>query len=198
MGRSGEMEEYIKEFRIDRMEIKRKYMENKCLQLETSLKEKIKLLIDEQVQRQREGSSGKIKFLFLCRLMSSGYTESYESLIGLSNNMLYLDEKKSTTLWYPQVIYENIALDVLENEKLLRKKFIQIEESELFLLKQKLLFDDWILLQEYFTSSIKKLFYLITESHLRLEDEILILCGDYMDNMRIVWHRNTKEGDSYE
>ena len=46
--------------------------------------------------------------------MSSDYTESYESILGMSSSTLYLDEKRSQVYWIPECIYETIDKDMVE------------------------------------------------------------------------------------
>ena len=59
-------------------------------------------------------------------------------------------------------------------------------------IKKKLICDDWILLQECFRNLLDQSISLIMDSSLRTENEILILCGDYMDNLKIIGHEDTE------
>ncbi|SEU23048.1 hypothetical protein SAMN05443270_3565 [Lacrimispora sphenoides] len=192
MDRRKEMEEYLKDYRTERLRIKKIYLENNLIKLESAFHEKLDILIAEQLQRQKEDNAVKLKNIFLCRLISSGYTESYETILGMSSVMLYMDEKKSLVYWYPELVYENIVQDMEAVEKLLRIKFLRLEDFELFFLKQKLLYDDWTLLQECFRNLFKQAVSLIMDSPLRLENEFLILSGDYMDNLKIIDHKVTE------
>jgi hypothetical protein len=192
MDRRKEMEEYLKDYRTERLKIKKIYLENNLIKLESAFNEKLNILIVEQLQRQKEDNAVKLKNIFLCRLISSGYTESYEVILGMSSDMLYMDEKKSMVYWYPELVYENIVRDFDAVEKLLRIKFLRLEDFELFFLKQKLLYDDWTLLQECFRNLFKQSVSLIIDSPLRLENEVLILSGDYMDNLKIIDHKETE------
>jgi len=186
------MEEYLKEYRTERLKIKKIYLEKNLIKLESAFHEKLNSLIADQLQRQKEDNAVKLKDIFLCRLISSGYTESYETILGMSSVMLYMDEKKSQVYWYPELVYENIVQDMDAVEKLLRIKFLRLEDFELFFLKQKLLYDDWTLLQECFRNLFKQSVSLIMDSPLRLENEVLILSGDYMDNLKIIDHKETE------
>ncbi|HCD45544.1 MAG TPA: hypothetical protein DEQ64_17805 [Lachnoclostridium sp.] len=192
MDRRKKMEEYLKDYRTERLKIKKIYLENNLIKLESAFHEKLDILIAEQLQRQKEDNAVKLKNIFLCRLISSGYTESYDVILGMSNVMLYMDEKKSQVYWYPELVYENIVQDMDAVEKLLRIKFLRLEDFELFFLKQKLLYDDWTLLQECFRNLFKQAVSLIMDSPLRLENEFLILSGDYMDNLKIIDHKVTE------
>lgn len=192
MDRRKEMEEYLKEYRTERLKIKKIYLENNLIKLESAFHEKLNILIAEQLQRQKEDNAVKLKNIFLCRLISSGYTESYETILGMSSVMLYMDEKKSQVYWYPELVYENIVQDMDAVEKLLRIKFLRLEDFELFSLKQKLLYDDWTLLQECFRNLFKQSVSLIMNSPLRLENEVLILSGGYMDSLKIIDHKVTE------
>ncbi|WP_143322416.1 hypothetical protein [Clostridium sp. HBUAS56010] len=192
MDRRQEMEEYLKKYREERLEIKKGYLMNNLSDMEKEFYNKIDLLISSQKERQSEDETVKLKDIFLCRLLSSGYTESYEVILGMSNDMLYLDERKSQVYWYPELVYKDMVQDMNTVEKLIRKKFLRVESSELFYLKQKLLCDDWILLQECFRNLLKQSLHLLMDSSLRLEKEILVLCGDYMDNLKIIGHQDTE------
>lgn len=192
MDRRKEMEEYLKEYRTERLKIKKIYLENNLIKLESAFHEKLNILIAEQLQRQKEDNAVKLKNIFLCRLISSGYTESYETILGMSSVMLYMDEKKSQVYWYPELVYENIVQDMDAVEKLLRIKFLRLEDFELFSLKQKLLYDDWTLLQECFRNLFKQSVSLIMNSPLRLENEVQILSGGYMDSLKIIDHKVTE------
>lgn len=192
MDRRKEMEEYLKDYRTERLKIKKIYLENNLIKLESAFHEKLNILIAEQLQRQKEDNAVKLKNIFLCRLISSSYTESYETILGMSSVMLYMDEKKSQVYWYPELVYENIVQDMDAVEKLLRIKFLRLEDFERFFLKQKLLYDDWTLLQECFRNLFKQSVSLIMNSPLRLDNEVLILSGDYMDNLKIIDHKVTE------
>ena len=104
----------------------------------------------------------------------------------MSSSTLYLDEKRSQVYWIPECIYETIDKDMVEAEKILRRKFICIQEFELFYIKRKLLDDDWKLLKKVFVTLSKQSMNLIMNSSLKLDDEFLLLCGNYMENLKIM------------
>lgn len=195
MGRKKELEEYIKEYRQSRKIIKQKDVSESVLKLIPLYKDKLNSLINDQKEKQRGNEDRKVKFIFLCQLLSSSYTGSNEVILGMSDSMLYLDEKKSQVYWCPDFIYQNIDTDMVEVEKILRKKFIRLQEFELFYIKQKLINDDWDLLQECFCNMSEQSLNIILNSQLQLEDEVVFLCGNYMDNMKIIW-RTGKENNN--
>lgn len=78
----------------EQFENKRAYLQQITEKLIPAFQSKLNILILEQINRQKEENAYKIKCIFLCRVMSSCYTESYEVILGISNSMLYLDEKK--------------------------------------------------------------------------------------------------------
>lgn len=192
MDRSKDIEEYLKEYRDERLKQKRIYLTNNICRIEPEFHKKLDLLISKQLNRQEDDLAAKLNYIYLCHLKSSDYTESYKAILGFSNTMLYLDEKRSQAYWYPELIYENLVRDMDSIEKLLRKKFVRLENFELLALKQKILNDDWILFQECFKTLLNRSVSIILNSSLRLADEILILCGDYMDNLKIVGHVNSE------
>lgn len=190
--RNKDIEEYLKEYRNERLEQKRIYLTKNICKIEPEFQKKLNLLISEQLYRQEDDAAAKLNYIYLCHLKSSDYTESYKAIFGFSNPMLYLDEKKSQSYWYPELIYKNISEDMNTIEKLLRNKFVRLEIFELLTLKKKILNDDWILFQECYRTLLNQSISIVLNSSLRLADEILILCGDYMDNLRIIGHVNTE------
>lgn len=187
MDRKADIAEYLNEYRQQRKKAKQRCLDENNDRLMPLFLQKLNDLIADQLQRRREGTAEKIKFIFLCRLLSSGYTESYESVLGMSSDMLYLDEKKSLVFWHPAPLYTNIDKDMEEAEKLLRRDFTLLDSFELFYVKQLLLDDDWGLLKNQFPVLAGRTVGLLIDSMLDLEDEISFLCGNYMDNMEIVW-----------
>ncbi|PPK81372.1 hypothetical protein BXY41_104174 [Lacrimispora xylanisolvens] len=192
MNRCNELEECIEEYRKVRIEKKSDYLANNLTSMETLFYEKLELLVKEQTSLQESETEREVKYFYLCRLMSSEYTESYESVLGLSTQMLYLDEQKSQVYWFPHLIYKNIQMDMKEVEQIVRKKFLRLEASELFYLKRKLLGDDWNLLQKCFSDLIKGAMEVFMNRSLKLEKELVVLSGNYMDHLQIVWHGDTE------
>lgn len=192
MERKKDMEEYLKDYRINRFEDKRARLNQYESKLSLTFQNKLKTLIIEQENRQKENSEDKIKCFYFCRLMSSVYTESYESILGMSSSTLYLDEKRSQIYWFTECIYETIDKDMVEAEKILRRKFIRIQEFDLFYIKRKLLDDDWKLLKKVFVTLSKQSMNLIMNSSLKLDDEFLFLCGNYMENLKIMLQARVK------
>ena len=190
--RNKDIEEYLKEYRNERLKLKRTYLTKNMCNMAPVFCKKLNLLISEQLNRQEDDKEAILNYIYLCHLKSSDYTESFKAIFGCSNSMLYLDEKKSQCYWYPELIYKNISEDMNTIEKLLRNKFVRLEKFELLTFKQKILNDDWNLFQECFRTLLNQYFSIVLDSSLRLADEILLLCGDYMDNLRIVGHVNTE------
>lgn len=192
MNRCNELEECIEEYRKVRIEKKSDYLANNLTSMETLFYEKLELLVKEQTSLQESETEREVKYFYLCRLMSSEYTENYESVLGLSTQMLYLDEQKSQVYWFPHLIYKNIQMDMKEVEQIVRKKFLRLEASELFYLKRKLLGDDWNLLQKCFSDLIKGAVEVFMNRSLKLEKELVVLSGNYMDHLQIMWHGDTE------
>lgn len=192
MNRYNELEEWIEEYRKVRIEKKSDYLANNLSSMEMLFYEKLDLLVKEQTSLQKSETEREVKYFYLCRLMSSEYTESYESVLGLSTQMLYLDEQKSQVYWFPHMIYENIQMDMKEVEQIVRKKFLRLEVAELFYLKRKLLGDDWNLLQQCFSDLIKGAMDVFMNRSLKLEKELVVLSGNYMDHLQVVWHGDTE------
>lgn len=194
MDRREDLEEYLREYLEKRMKLKKEFLLIGETHMEPVFREKLASLVKAQVRKQSEKKQNKIRYFFLCRLISSGYTGSHQTLLGLSNSMLYLDENKSYIYWYPEQLYADIEADMKEAEVQLRKKFIRLEDYELLHMRRKLLYDDWGLLQESFQRLITKSIYLITDSPLILENELLVLCGNYMEELDAKWCITTEGG----
>lgn len=193
-----ELEYYIKKYREERINKNNRILGDKNKELKLEFYSKLNKLIDEQVIHQNNGDQNKIKHISLCRLISSCYTGSYESYLWLSNSQLYYDNYKSYVYWKPAFIYDSIDNDMMEIEKLLRVRFVHIEAYELFALKRKLILDDWITFEKYFCNLVKASKGEIINSSLKVEDEILILYGDYMERLQIIGRIGITKGEGYE
>ena len=192
MKRISEMENSVKKNWCLRTNVKRKFLNEHYMELKPDFDEKLYNLFEQQKNRSKHIKGRKIQSIYLNRLLSSVYTESYESMLGMSGPTLYLDEKRSQVYWIPECIYETIDKDMVEAEKILRRKFICIQEFELFYIKRKLLDDDWKLLKKVFVTLSKQSMNLIMNSSLKLDDEFLLFCGNYMDNLKILLQARVK------
>ena len=186
MERFTSMEKSIYQYRMERRNNKQEYLNNKYLLLIPSLLALLGRLADEQISKQGTEEQGKVKYIIFQRLLTSEQTGSFEIYVGLSDAMLYLDEEMDYLFWKPELLYEDIDQAVWEIKQILSKEYVQIEEHELLCLKQKLFLDDW----ELFVGILKKIageiVGEIAKSSLLLEDEIQILCGNYMDRLDII------------
>ena len=186
MERMKALEAYIREFWDEKMEQRKRDIEGQQQHLKQELCQQLFVLIEEQEKEQKKGIQEAIKYLFLCRLSSSGYTNSYEAMLGLSNSLLYLDQNKSYTYWYPKQIYSTVDKDLEEVFNQLKKNFIRIEKYELFYLKQRLLLDNWDMLVQVFTEALDCVFDQFEHSSLVLDRVVMVLCGNYMEQLQIV------------
>lgn len=187
MKRYEVMVENIKDYRHERKNEKRKYLNDHYDNMLSMLLAVEGKLIQDVEKRQIMNEQGEIKYLIFHRLLSSGYTGSYEISMAMSNAALYLDENMSNRYWKPEIIYQNLEEDMKQVRHILSDKYTRIEEYELLRLKQFLLLDDW----EIFCEALKKMAEGLAErmkdSPLQLEDEIQILYGDYMDRLDIAY-----------
>ena len=187
MERFTSMEKSIYQYRMERRNNKQEYLNNKCESLIPSLLAVLGSLADEQISKQDLEEQGKVKYIIFQHLLSSERTGSFEIYVGMSDAMLYLDEEMDYLFWKPELLYEDIDKAMQEIEEILRKEYVQIEEYELLHLKQKLLLDDWKLLVGMLKKIAGEIVEEITKSSLLLEDEIQILCGNYMDRLDIIY-----------
>ena len=186
MARNKELEEYLEEFRKNRSFQKQERLQEYSQILSLDFQGKIDVLLKEQLRRQEKKEQDKIKYIYLFQLASSFYTESFEALLGISNEKLYLDEYQSQIFWCPRVVYENIEEDMAAAEKSIRRKFVRIEDFELTHIKRKLLSDDWGIVQAIFRILSEQAIDSIRKTSLMLQDEVFFLCGDYMDEIKAV------------
>ena len=142
MDRRKELEDYLEEYRKKRGEKKRERLKEQENQMFSAIEGGLKLLIEKHGRKQREEGENRVNYVFLCRLLSSSYTDSREIVLGMSDSFLYLDERKSLVCWSLPVLYEGIEEDMAQVRKLLQKSFIRLEEFELFYIKKKLLDDN--------------------------------------------------------
>ncbi len=197
MDRKKDMEQYIEEYRAERIRLKKMNLEAIRAKLQPLFKEKLKQLAADQL-RKRRGSPEKAEALYLCRLLSSGYTESYESVLGLGGSLLFLDKRRSETYWCPEYLYKDLESDMEEVKKRLKKKFIRIEEYELLYLKQRLLEDDWEILEACFLELVSSAAPVLRESGLKTGAELKVMSGSYMEQLKLqgslaVWPAGDKE-----
>ncbi len=186
MKRISEMENSVKKNWCLRTNVKRKFLNEHYMELKPDFDEKLYNLFEQQKNRSKHIKGRKIQSIYLNRLLSSVYTESYEAVLGAANSDLYLDENKSEIYWYPDLVYKNIDKDIKDVEVSLRKEYIHLEEFEIFQLKKILLNDDWKLLQEIFLYLLKNSVELIANYSIILEKEIQIFSGDYMDRPEVL------------
>lgn len=184
---SEELEDYVNDYRIKRIEQKRRMLNTDRSELNRLFCEALDDLIGQQADRRRNGEPKKIRYVYLCRLASSRYTGSYKALLGMSDSMLYLDDRKTEFLWYPEPIYQNMKRDMDKVRDMLGEGKQRAGDDELFVWKQKLLEDDWELLKEQFSELIQENFYRMIRNSLVIEEHFSALCGDYMERLPIVW-----------
>lgn len=183
---SEELESCINDYRTKRIEQKKQMLNTDRTELNRLFCEALDNLIGQQLDRQKHGELNKIRYMYLCRLASSGYTKSYKTLLGMSDSMLYLDGKKTEVLWYPAPIYQNMKRDMDKVRDLMERKK-RVGDNELVVWKQKLLEDDWELLKGQFPVLIQENFHRIIQKSLIMEECFSALCGDYMERLAIVW-----------
>lgn len=198
MNRSVEMEAYLQDYRIQRTMLKREKLDKGCNYYTESFKKQVELLIDKQILRQQEKTQNAVKYIIFCNLLTSGYTHSYEIALGLADERLYLDEKLNWAYWRPEYIYTEMDQDLKEMTRLLREKFVRIEQYELLYLQRRLLMDDWELFIEYLSKISDALLDRIIDSQLFLEQELEILYGGYMEEPNAAYKIVIKEREEHK
>lgn len=196
MDRYAELEKEIRDYRAERMKAKEEYLHNHYRLLFPSLFATLDTLIQEQMNQQKESGQEKIKNLSFHRLLSSGYTKSYEIAIGMSSEKLYLDEQMLYVYWKPELIYQNIERDMEEIRKCLNEKFVRLEDAELLHIKQKILSDDWNLFCDFLLKMADEVAERILSSSLLLDAELQILYGNYMDRLNVAGRFRTERMDN--
>lgn len=189
------MKEYLQEYFVSRVAVKREcLLENDVIVLEKSFKEVLKKLVDDQILKQIGDRKQVISAIFMCHLISSDYTGSYDSILGLCSPQIYLDEFGSSIYWRPPCLFDSIEKDMEEVKKYLYKSFVRIEEYEFLQIKLKLLHDNRELLKEIIPRLIHKNSEIIINSSLRMDDELLILHGVYMERLQVIGHVKANYG----
>ena len=89
MDRIQELEQWVRTPWTERTRIKRDFLMEHYEELVPDFQEALIHLIDRQ---SKKNSMGKIQYIYLNRLLSSVYTESYISIIGMAGSELFLDE----------------------------------------------------------------------------------------------------------
>jgi len=196
MDRRKDLEDYLEEYRKKRGEKKRERLKEQENQMFSAIEGGLKLLIEKHGRKQREEGENRVNYVFLCRLLSSSYTDSREIVLGMSDSFLYLDERKSLVCWSLPVLYEGIEEEMAQVRKLLQKRFIRLEEFELFYIKKKLLDDNWEQFQDSVSFLAGQAAGVLAHSGILLEDEVIFLYGNYMDDMKIAGTlRRKKDGE---
>lgn len=185
MERFANMEKSISQYRKERKSKKQEYLNSKYEMLRASLMDILSGLMQE-IEEQRI-----IKYVIFQRLLSCERTGSYEIYVGMNAAMLYLDEEMEHTFWSPELLHEDMDKAMQDIEKILGKEYIHIEEYELLYLRQKVLLDDWKLLVGILKKMAGDIAENIMKSPIKLEDEIEILCGNYMDRLDIIYKAKT-------
>ena len=175
MDRRKDLEDYLEEYRKKRGEKKRERLKEQENQMFSAIEGGLKLLIEKHGRKQREEGENRVNYVFLCRLLSSSYTDSREIVLGMSDSFLYLDERKSLVCWSLSVLYEGIEEDMAQVRKLLQKRFIRLEEFELFYIKKKLLDDNWEQFQDSVSFLAGQAAGVLAHSGIVLEDEVIFL-----------------------
>ena len=188
MQRTKELEDYLQDYRVERTAAKRAALEQNYTEMLPALGEKTDLLVKAQAAYQETGRQERVKYLIFFSLRSSGYTQSHEIALAMSNDRLYMDKCMDCVYWKPDIIYEGIAEDLGKAESLLTKEFIRLEKYELFYIQQKLLSDDWKLFCTFLPRLVHGIADRITGSSLRMEEEMEVLCGGYMEKPETVCH----------
>lgn len=186
MERKEELEESIQEYREMRLNDRRGFIESRYKEMVPAFCAKLDQLMLEQKHRQETGEQKQIKHIFVLRLRSSNYTESYELAIGMSNALLYLDKQMSFAYWNPKPVFDSIETDLAEADKFLRRRSLYLDKNELFHLKQQLLDDDWQAFQSVLPAIVKEVESIVLNNPLKMEKEVQVLCGDYMDLVTFV------------
>lgn len=191
MQRTKELEVYLQDYRAERITAKRAKLEKNYTMMLPALREQTDHLVRVQTAYQETGRQGRIKNLAFFRLGSSGYTQSHETALAMSDRKLYLDKCMDCVYWKPDIVYEGIAGDLEKAEDLLGKKFIRLEKYEMFYIQQRLLSDDWELLCTFLPQLARGIADRITGSSLLTEEELEVLCGGYMERPQTVCRINT-------
>ncbi|GEM_PF-898910 len=180
MDRNCVLKEYTEEFRQKRINDIADRLAAQSEKMGTSLAVKLDELIEDQYDLRKTEDQDKIQFLFIFRLLTSNYTESYELALGFCNSLMYLDDNLSFVYWYPNSVFENVNADLQQLQKFVKNKFIRMEKHELFYLKQLLLNDSWLAFQKVIKQVMSELVNNINFDPRIFNERINIVCGDYM------------------
>lgn len=184
MDRKSEMEKCIEDYRLARSDLRKTNLPEIKIRLQPVFCEKLDFLIKDQIYKSR-GVVRNIEVFYLCRLLSSDYTGSYESVLGISNDLLFLDKHRSETYWCPKYIFKDLKNDMKEIERNLRKRFVRIEEYELFHMMQLLFMDDWDILKDCFRELAQEQLHMLSKSSLDFKPKLKIMSGYYMDQLQL-------------
>lgn len=141
---------------------------------------KLMLTVKEQ---QNCGVKGTIQYAVISYLYSSIITKSYDFQISFYDDLLYLDPIESCIYWCPNFIFRYIDEDICFLKKALQATFIRIRDYEIDDIRRRYVEEYLTLAASLFQNNIVEILKACNIDELKLDDEVQILFGGYIDNL---------------
>ena len=152
----------------------------------SELKEKINELLHRK--------NGKIKFFVCSFLRYSLYLERLEFYIHIMDEGFYLDEQETGIYYCPQFLQELYLDDLNYLYKKAAEKFMQIQDYELFDIKEEYTEYYYSFMYHMMESVSGLIMEVIAENGSLIADDFKIIYGEYMGNATVLYTRE-ESGD---
>lgn len=147
----------------------------------SELKEKINELLPHK--------NGEIKYFVCSYLRCSLYPERLEFYIHVMDEGFYLDEQETGIYYCPQFLQELYLDDLNYLYKKATEKFMQIQDYELFDIKEEYTEYYYSFMYHMMKSVSSLIMEVIVESGCLIADGFKIIYGEYMGNATVLYKK---------
>lgn len=151
----------------------------------------IKEILDEVSEKivmgQREGKKGKIKYLSFNFLQLSSYTNKLQWYITAFDENFYIDEQDVGIYYSPIYLNEKYLHELEYMNKILRQKYIRIQNYEWDMIKRVYAVYYDSIMQVLLENLLEMMREYIATSDICISNTVLIIYGQYMDEAKILY-----------
>lgn len=185
MDRCQEMKEFLLPYRVkwlnERME---GIQEDTSSSIKNDLLPILQEMIKQVIQMQEEGNANDIVYLMVCYLRSSMITGSHDYLVMLSDQALYLDDRRVERYWCPKQLYSGEAEDILSAQKEIKNKFIRVSEYEKNYVRQLVEEEYFSFLEVGLSKELPQIQEWEIFRHMKKERGFQCVYGEYMGDLK--------------
>lgn len=151
----------------------------------------IKEILDEVSEKivmgQREGKKGKIKYLSFNFLQLSSYTNKLQWYITAFDENFYIDEQDVGIYYSPIYLNEKYLHELEYMNKILRQKYIRIQNYEWDIIKRVYAVYYDSIMQVLLENLLEMMREYLATSDICISNKVLIIYGQYMDEAKILY-----------